>query len=216
VAQSCYHCLFQFNSYIRVRSLRSNAAYNSVQYSIQVLLHIISFRPSLIVSMFFLSSLLLASFLHISRSAASAGLAPYICPESPLVDNSYIVALHRNHTFEAHFDFIGLNLSETASSFIPIEIVNSYIAVLDNHTVHDLIRHDPGVRYVEHDAWHHTPEPEIHAPSYNYTPPQAIISRRWSETVFNAAPWWVAMLTVANKLTSGSANSPTVITQPTP
>jgi hypothetical protein len=166
--------------------------------------------------LYFLFSFLLVSFFNISGSAASAGLAPYIRSEGPLVDDSYIVALHRNHTLEAHFDFIGLNLSETASSFIPLKTIKSYIAVLDNHTVHGLIRHDPGVRYVEHDAWHQIPEPEIHGPSYNYTAPQAELSRRWTETTFNDAPWWVAMLTVANKLTSNSDTSPTVTTQSYP
>jgi hypothetical protein len=152
--------------------------------------------------MSFLSFLLLASFSFISQSSASREPAPYIRPEAPLVDNSYIVALYPNHTLEAHFDFIHLNLSQTASSFIPLPITNSYIAVLDNHTVHDLVRHDPGVRYIEHDCWLEITAPEEHGPSYNYTAPQVGLSRRWSETRVSAAPWYVSMLTVAKKLPS--------------
>lgn len=61
--------------------------------------------------------------------------------------------LYDDYMIAAHFEHIGMNLSETASLFPPIESINSYRARLDEKIVHQLIRHDPGVKLVQHDNY---------------------------------------------------------------
>jgi hypothetical protein len=70
--------------------------------------------------------------------------------ETRLVPDKYGVFLNPNYTLTDHFNFIGQNLEQTAREFYTIEILNGYTAILDLHTVHDLIRYDPAVSYVEH------------------------------------------------------------------
>lgn len=70
--------------------------------------------------------------------------------EARIVPDRYGVVLYLNYTLADHFDFIGQNLEQTAREFHALEIINGYTAYLDSHTVHDLIRYDPAVSYVEH------------------------------------------------------------------
>jgi hypothetical protein len=70
--------------------------------------------------------------------------------EARLIPDKYGVVLYPQYTLTDHFDFIGQNLEQTAREFYTIESINGYTAILDSHTVHDLIRYDPAVSYVEH------------------------------------------------------------------
>lgn len=50
------------------------------------------------------------------------------------------------------FDRIGKNLSQSAPLFYNLRSLGCYRAQLDHFTLHELVRYDPGVRYVEHSS----------------------------------------------------------------
>ncbi|KAF2231438.1 subtilisin-like protein [Viridothelium virens] len=80
--------------------------------------------------------------------------APYQRPEgSDLIDDNYFVRLKPGYTFDQHWTKIGMNLSQTDPDFVDLSNMNGYAAKIDNSTLHDVIRHDPGVANVEHDHW---------------------------------------------------------------
>jgi hypothetical protein len=70
------------------------------------------------------------------------------------IDDEYIVLLYPNHTLSAHFQAIGIDLEhdKNTKSFHPLDLINGYAAVLDNHTLHNIVRLDPGVEVVEHNV----------------------------------------------------------------
>ncbi|KPM37675.1 hypothetical protein AK830_g8908 [Neonectria ditissima] len=76
---------------------------------------------------------------------------PYHRPNAKLIEDEYIVVLHRGHTLQKHFDQIGSDLTVNASMFYSIDTINGYRAKLPQDFVHDHIRFDPGVEFVEHD-----------------------------------------------------------------
>ena len=80
--------------------------------------------------------------------------APYYraYDEKDHIADEYGVFLAKNYTIEEHFDFIGVNLEQNATTFARMSVLNAYRAKIDSHTVHNLIRYDPGVRYVQHDT----------------------------------------------------------------
>jgi hypothetical protein len=109
--------------------------------------------------MFFIPVLsLFLLFIYQNVAAAVAfphNLAPYHPPTSPShIKDRYIVRLRPNHTLEAHFTRVGLDLSAAlpCGSFGYMHAINSYHAQLDDAQVHNLIRTDPDVRYVRHDV----------------------------------------------------------------
>lgn len=57
----------------------------------------------------------------------------------------------KTHTTD--FAHIGVNLSQTTSIFHPLQILTGYRARLDSFTLHELVRYDPGVKYVEHSCY---------------------------------------------------------------
>lgn len=80
-------------------------------------------------------------------------LAPYFpATESFHIEDAYIVQLYPNHTLEAHFTHIGIQPSSFApkGNFGLLTAINAYAARLDQAQIHNLIRADPGVKYVRH------------------------------------------------------------------
>ena len=72
--------------------------------------------------------------------------APYHRPnEDALVLNEYGVLLREGYTYPQHFEFIGMHLAQNASMYHELTSINGYRARLDEYTVHELIRYDPGV-----------------------------------------------------------------------
>ncbi|KAF4956266.1 hypothetical protein FSARC_11622 [Fusarium sarcochroum] len=76
---------------------------------------------------------------------------PYHRPDAELIEDEYVVVLHQGHTLKQHFEQIGNDLAINASMFYPIDSINGYRAKLPQNLVHDHIRFDPGVEFVEHD-----------------------------------------------------------------
>jgi len=126
--------------------------------------------------------------------------APYTtCDKAELVKDTYIIRFHDNHTLAEHFDAIGQNLSETASMFYDMNLLNGYHAELSEDTVHEMVRYDPGVRLVEHDHWTAS-DTEIEAEEVNEKPPtpptpSGGLQRRWAQQRLINGYYYQGMIT---------------------
>ncbi|KAG9228643.1 peptidase S8/S53 domain-containing protein [Amylocarpus encephaloides] len=70
--------------------------------------------------------------------------------EATLIEDQYIVILHAQHTYAAHFSAIGIDLEVNGTSFFKyIKGMNAYSAELDTFTAQELVFNDPGVYVVE-------------------------------------------------------------------
>ncbi|KAF2652970.1 subtilisin-like protein [Lophiostoma macrostomum CBS 122681] len=68
----------------------------------------------------------------------------------PLLEDQYTVELNDGYTLEEHYEFVGFNLSAAASIFSYRNYSNTYGIKIDEHTMHNIIRYDPGVDRVTH------------------------------------------------------------------
>jgi hypothetical protein len=126
--------------------------------------------------------------------------APYYrhSNESLLVADEYGVVLVENYTLDAHFEFIEVNLEQNASIFARISVINAYRAKIDSYTVHNLIRYDPGVLYVQHDTFFE-PDWEEHSEEGVVLPPEDLKSTKRAFG-FETEKWnpcfpWIQMIT---------------------
>ncbi|KAF2739096.1 hypothetical protein EJ04DRAFT_509240 [Polyplosphaeria fusca] len=75
------------------------------------------------------------------------------------IPHEYMVLLRNNHTLEAHFRNLGFNVSHYATKFKALEALNMYSITIDEYTIKDHVRWDPGVELVaqnipvEFDDW---------------------------------------------------------------
>ena len=65
----------------------------------------------------------LAGAVEFPTRARDGDSAPYFRPNGPLVTDTYIVRLFRNHTLERHFEHCGTNLSDLSHDFEEIPIL---------------------------------------------------------------------------------------------
>ncbi|KAF2191787.1 subtilisin-like protein [Zopfia rhizophila CBS 207.26] len=99
------------------------------------------------------TSALLLALGQLAASTATTRPCPYHRinnnPYEPLLANEYIVKLNESHSLEAHFNFLGRNLSENAADgdFDFMRIFHGYFVRIDDSVLHNYIRHDPGVLY---------------------------------------------------------------------
>jgi len=84
-------------------------------------------------------------------------MSAFCSPTAPNDDHDilelYTIHFNEDHTLELHNAYVGYNLSSSFSSdfhFLPW--LPGYTARLDNHTIHELVRRDPGVSFVEAQA----------------------------------------------------------------
>jgi hypothetical protein len=68
----------------------------------------------------------------------------------PLIKDEYIVQLRPGYSLDEHFQFVGYNLSAESEDFDFMEQLNAYGIHIDEDTLHEKIRYDPGVRRVSH------------------------------------------------------------------
>ena len=130
--------------------------------------------------------------------------APYIYLDQVRhCDNLYIVRLQEGHTLEAHFETIGADLSQNATLFYPLTALNSYRARLDPYTVHELVRHDPGVISVMHD-FYDDGEPRVidgeEFEDIGEEEPEPGLARRWYPQNISSAYWYNVMVSAGTKL----------------
>jgi hypothetical protein len=91
--------------------------------------------------------------------------------------------LHEGHTLEVHFERIGMDLSNSSDIFAPIETINGYRARLNEHTVHNLVRYDPGVKLVEHDSFIEPIVASETGEAVKEMPPSKLgLFKRWAKT----------------------------------
>ncbi|KAK7756068.1 hypothetical protein SLS62_002011 [Diatrype stigma] len=107
----------------------------------------------------FLAALLLGALPSYARIAPrSETQALYHVPAGSsmtLVEDSYIVMFADDHSLRDHYINTGVNVSAEAESFSWFRHLNGYRAVIKNTTlVHELVRKDPGVLFVEHNSLH--------------------------------------------------------------
>ncbi|KAF2232588.1 subtilisin-like protein [Viridothelium virens] len=127
-----------------------------------------------------------------------------------LVPDSYIVRLIKNYTLASHFARCGVDLSRTSHDFEEIPILRSYRARLDNFTVNQLVRTDPGVEYVEHDFYIEQPsfvtndtvqKPDTHP---SLTTPNHL--KRWRAGNIANADYALHMITAGRRLDAELSN----------
>lgn len=118
-------------------------------------------------------------------------------PENPAhrINGEFGVVLREGYTLEEHFAFIGIDLSQKASIFHRIEIVNGYRAKLDSHILHNLIRYDPGVLSVQDDT---IVEPMLEVSSGEEF--QIQNKKRYIQGQREGCKWWLTMIQGGKKV----------------
>lgn len=115
----------------------------------------------------------------------------------PAIEDEYIVKLHDHYSITDHFDFLGLNLSESTAAFYYMQHFHGYTISVDKHTMHDLIRYDPGIKYVSQNTkvdpsyhWRQETRGEIDAET-QFSHPKLLA--RW-KTIVNTMLNWTARM----------------------
>lgn len=143
-------------------------------------------------------------FLPILFASTIYGLAPFHeVANATLADSWYIVGLRSYYNLDSHLEYIGKHRSADISTISPINAINGYSARFSSQLLHDVIRHDPGVKYIQQDYYLEEGPMSLEV----MEPPGTIsrILRRWAKHKVNPMPWFVRMLT------NGGAISPTPV-----
>ena len=145
---------------------------------------------------------------------AVAQLAPLHPPENAdsAVPNEYIVGLADNCTIDAHWDSIQLSAGANVSMLTRFNFINAYHALMDEDTLHKLVRADPAVKYVEHNVFlPHNSWPTQDSRT-NFTDPslreemredvtnESEPLRRWQQGYDENVNWAVRMVNAGTKL----------------
>jgi len=70
-----------------------------------------------------------------------------------LVKEHYIVKLEEGHSLESHFAYLGRNFShDSTADYRYMDILHGYTVRVSESFMHDYIRFDPGVEYVQHNS----------------------------------------------------------------
>jgi len=132
--------------------------------------------------------------------------APFTIPEQGrLCDDFYYMQLYGNHTLEAHFQAIGVDFSQNASSqFLDMTSIGGYAAKLDSHILHHHVRFDRGVEYLLHDDYGPERPDTIHdGVIYDDISMEVVTTsfmRRWFPQTITNSFWYNVMISAAEKL----------------
>lgn len=148
---------------------------------------------------FAISALLGAVHISALVTPRASQQAIYIQPGQDLVKDTYIVTLYNNYTLEEHFTFIGKDLSQSSKKFFSLPGIDAYLADIDEYTLHELIRYDPGVRRVDHDHYVYPIKTEP-SETVNYTRIVDPLAPRWTRSVLQDAGYGSAMISAAGKV----------------
>ncbi|KAK3718636.1 serine protease [Vermiconidia calcicola] len=117
----------------------------------------------------------------------------------------YVVIFHKNYTLEQHFETIGRNFSES-EGFTKFGF--GYTASLDDTTLHDLVRHDPGVRLVETSREVHLIDAVDSADvEFSYAKPDSAFVKRYTQNTETGAPYGLQMIAGSGKLSTPLSNN---------
>jgi hypothetical protein len=99
----------------------------------------------------------------------------------PLLKDEYVVELNPGYTIQEHYDFVGFDLSAKAKNFDFKNRLNMYGVKIDENTMHNIIRYDPGVLRVSHNMVFSSEGPwyKKHT-SVNETDGDDGLEKRWS------------------------------------
>ncbi|KUJ08215.1 subtilisin-like protein [Mollisia scopiformis] len=115
------------------------------------------------------------------------------------IQDEYIVLLHPDYTLSQHYNFIGVNMSQQSSMFHYLDTINAYGVRASPELVHELIRHDNGVLYIQQN-FHLNASLGIDGGSPITTNfPGKGKSRRWTQENW-IGRFWNFMLTAGKKL----------------
>ena len=93
---------------------------------------------------------------------------PYHVPNGNPNLNYHMVVFHDNHTLEHHTAALGLNISDHCTDFQYYPNFPAYRGQFNHSVIHDIIRNDPGVRFVERDTLLRAPDVDA-VPAENRT-----------------------------------------------
>ncbi|KAI9678401.1 MAG: Suppressor of the cold-sensitive snRNP biogenesis mutant brr1-1, partial [Bathelium mastoideum] len=171
---------------------------------------------------FFVLLLTSVNAIKFPRRSIGGTLAPYHRPDARLVPSTYIVRLSEDHSLAKHFAHCGVDLSKTSPRFEQIsglyrqgtllsspsnelaDVRFSYRAQLDDYTVNQLVRTDPGVEYVEHDHYIRAPQTTSHAMHGNLDFSTSSNNKRWDESWVRKPYWHLQMITAGKKARIGN------------
>ena len=117
-----------------------------------------------------------------------------------VIQGHYIVHFEPNHTLSRHQEFIGRNLSFSEDLY-ELRWLPGYSAQLDEHTLHELVRRDPGVRLVENNLRKHLIEPVYRSdsePTLNNS--INTLDKRYFSVQLPESPWNLQMISASGKL----------------
>lgn len=128
----------------------------------------------------------------------------YISGQAKLVDDQYLVFLRDGHSIKDHFNAVGFDLSKNSSKFYRLDALNAYQARLDSYTVHEMIRHDPGVKFVDHDSYmadfDHVEVGEHLTPATSPNASAGRTGRRWEQQEQLIGYYWNQMISAGKKV----------------
>ena len=105
------------------------------------------------------------------------------------------MALHKSHTLEAHFELIGMNLSESVAEFEFMPTLKLYYIKTDNHSImHDMIRYDPGVLGIENNLVWNADDFRLASLGANETNQKRYLTR-----VYDSIHWPQRMVTAGKR-----------------
>ena len=103
-----------------------------------------------------------AAPLELNQSAHDdAYNAYYHTPDGAHLEGFHMIKLRDGHSISAHFSVMGIDLSRESSDFRPMDLLSMYRGCFNDTLVHDYIRKDPGVEFVEKEVMLHAePQPQ--------------------------------------------------------
>ena len=126
------------------------------------------------------------------------------------IPNEYIVMFQPGHTLEQHYEAIGKNFSDSPR-FHNLDFLPGYAAPMDDDTLHELVRQDPGVLLVDTNRRVHLIEPTYSSEDFEanetaVSPDNMMVKRDYTQDTQQDAPYGLQMLTSATKLSTPVAN----------
>lgn len=99
----------------------------------------------------------------------------------PLLKDEYIVHFKPGYTLGDHYGFVGCDISSKAEKFNFMPHLDMYSVTIDEKTMHEIIRYDPGIIQVSHtrDLSSMAP-PNLRFESSFDTPEDETLQKRWS------------------------------------
>ena len=121
---------------------------------------------------------------------------------STRIPDEYIVYFKPDYTLEQHFETIGKDLS-TSRGFVDMDFLPGYIAPIDDETLNEKVRRDPGVRLVENDHKAELISPvSSSGPYYSNDSLANQAKRDYTQETTRDAPYGIQIVAAGSKLST--------------